>query len=359
VLQTGTDDSRWEAVLGRDSGQDGVFVYGVSSTRIYCRPSCPSRRPLPIRVRFFDHPGAAEKAGYRACLRCRPKDPQRAGLRQVEAAREYIDSHPEENVTLNRLARVARVSPYHLQRTFKRVVGLSPKAYATARRMEQMKARLRRGDSVSRATYDSGFGSASRLYEQARTGLGMTPGAYQRGGQGVTIRFALVSTPLGQALAAATERGLCAVMLGDDASELEQQLRAEYPAATLERNEGELRDYTDAVLNWLAGDEGQDLRLDLGGTSFQLQVWEALRRIPRGETRSYQSIARELGRPAAARAVAGACASNRLALVIPCHRAVRESGEAGGYRWGSERKRQILEQERGQRDSRREATVPA
>ena len=359
MLQTEANDSRWEAVLARDSGQDGAFVYGVSSTGIYCRPSCPSRRPLKVRVRFFGSPEAAEEAGYRSCLRCRPKEALRTGLRQVEAAREYIDSHPEENVTLERLGRVARVSPYHLQRTFKRVMGVTPKAYANARRMDRMKTSLRLGDTVSRATYDAGFGSASRAYEQARTGLGMTPGAYRRGGRGLTIKFALRATPLGQVLAAATGRGLCAVMLGDDSSQLERQLRAEYPAATLARDDGDLGEYMDAVLGCLGGHEVGHLPLDLAGTAFQWQVWEALRRIPRGETRSYQSIARELGRPTAARAVARACASNRLALVIPCHRAVRESGEAAGYRWGMGRKKEILEQERAQRDSRREATVPA
>jgi AraC family transcriptional regulator, regulatory protein of adaptative response / methylated-DNA-[protein]-cysteine methyltransferase len=238
-------------------------------------------------------------------------------------------------------------------------MGVSPKAYANARRMDRMKNGLRRGDTVSRATYDAGFGSASRAYDQARARLGMTPGTYRRGGLGLTIKYSLISAPLGQVLAAATGRGLCAVMLGDDASGLEQQLRAEYPAATLDRDDGELRPYIAAVLDRLAGREGDDVRLDVAGTAFQWQVWEALRRIPPGETRSYQSIARELGRPAAARAVAGACAGNRLALIIPCHRAVRESGEAGGYRWGIQRKRQILEQERSQRDSRREATVPA
>jgi len=249
------------------------------------------------------------------------------------------------------------MSPYHLQRTFKRLVGLSPKAYATAQRMERMKSRLRQGDTVSRATYDAGFGSGSRAYEQARTGLGMTPGAYRRGGQGLEIAYTVVPTAVGQLLAAATDSGLCAVMLGNDTEELERRLRTEYPKAGLRRNDETLKSYVAPIVDRLAGGEDAVIPLDVGGTAFQWQVWEALRRIPLGETRSYQAIARNLGRPAAARAVAQACASNPVALVIPCHRAVSATGEPGGYRWGPELKRQILERERALRDSRREAMV--
>jgi AraC family transcriptional regulator, regulatory protein of adaptative response / methylated-DNA-[protein]-cysteine methyltransferase len=358
VLQT-QEDKLWEAVLARDLGQDGRFVYAVASTGIYCRPSCPSRRPIRARVRFFERPDEAESAGYRECRRCRPRESVRAAIRQVQAAREYLDRHAGENVTLDRLAKVAKMSPYHLQRTFKRVIGLSPKAYTNARRMERMKSRLRQGQTVSRATYDAGYGSGSRAYDQARAGLGMTPGKYRRGGRGLNITYAVVPTPVGQLLAAVTDRGLCAVLLGDDPSELERELRTEYPAATLERNDVALEQYTEPVVARLSGANESLPPLDLAGTDFQLQVWDALRRIPLGETRSYQAIAQEVGRPTAARAVARACASNRLAVVIPCHRAIRELGETGGYRWGAERKRQILEQERAQRDSRRGLTVPA
>jgi AraC family transcriptional regulator, regulatory protein of adaptative response / methylated-DNA-[protein]-cysteine methyltransferase len=353
------DETRWEAVLGRDSGRDSEFVYAVTSTGIYCRPSCPSRRPLRRRVRFFDTPDAAEAAGFRACRRCEPRHSAPAAARQIQCAREYIDEHPDETVTLERLGQLTGMSPYHLQRTFKRVVGVSPKAYASARRLERMKSRLKNGDTVSRATYDAGYGSGSRAYEQARAGLGMTPGVYRIGGRGVHISYAVVPTAVGHLLAAATDRGLCAVMLGDDGSELEAALRKEFPAAEIERNDGELRRYTETVIQGLLGHEAKTVPLDIGGTSFQLQVWEALRRIPAGETRSYQTIAQELGRPTAARAVARACASNRLALVIPCHRAVRETGELGGYRWGPDRKKQILERERARRDSRSEPTVTA
>jgi AraC family transcriptional regulator of adaptative response/methylated-DNA-[protein]-cysteine methyltransferase len=240
-----------------------------------------------------------------------------------------------------------------------RVVGVSPKAYVGARRIERMKSTLRQGHTVSRATYDAGYGSGSRAYEHASAGLGMTPGTYRKGGRGLRIAYSLVPTSVGQLLAAATDRGLCAVMLGDDATELENQLQGEYPAAALERNDTALSQYIGLILERLSGGEDAMLPLDVGGTAFQWQVWEALQRIPPGETRSYQTLAREIGRPTAARAVARACAGNHVALVIPCHRAVREHGEPGGYRWGAERKRQLLEQERAHRDSRSEVTVPA
>jgi AraC family transcriptional regulator, regulatory protein of adaptative response / methylated-DNA-[protein]-cysteine methyltransferase len=351
------DEGRWKAVLERDSSQDGIFVYAVSSTKIYCRPSCPSRRPLRARVSFFETPDQAEIAGYRACLRCEPKNKESAQVRQVQRAREYLDGHPDETVTLDRLSRVAGMSPFHLQRTFKRIVGVSPKAYAGARRLERMKSRLRKGDTVSRATYEAGYGSGSRAYEHARAGLGMTPRAYREGGRGMVISYTVVPTVAGQLLAAATDRGLCAVMLGDDAASLEGALKKEYPEACIEAGNGELQEYTEAVINRLSGQEGAALPLDLRGTAFQRQVWEALRRIPSGETRSYQAIARELGRPSAARAVARACASNKIAVVIPCHRVVRENGEPGGYRWGIGRKRALLDQERKQRVGMRESTV--
>lgn len=340
------DEGRWQAVLARDPGQDGRFVYGVSTTRIYCRPSCPSRRPGRERVSFYSTPDAAEAAGYRACLRCQPRRAGSTAQRQVEQAREYLDQHATEAVTLEQLGRIVGLSPFHLQRTFKRVVGITPKAYASARRLELMKLRLKKGDTVSKATYDAGYGSGSRAYEHAQARLGMTPGAYREGGRGARVRYTVVPTTVGFLLAAATERGLCAVTLGDDAGQLEAALRHEYPAATIERDDQDLKPYTEAIVGHLSGSENDArARLDVKGSTFQWQVWEALRRIPAGETRSYQAIARGLGRPTAARAVARACASNPLALVIPCHRAVREDGGLGGYRWGVERKRRLLEQE--------------
>jgi AraC family transcriptional regulator, regulatory protein of adaptative response / methylated-DNA-[protein]-cysteine methyltransferase len=354
------DQRLWKAVLEKDSGQDGKFVYGVASTRIYCRPSCPSRRPARRRVSFFPTPDAAEAAGYRACRRCEPRNSRRTSDQQVQRAREYLDEHWDETVTLDRLGRVVHMSPYHLQRTFKRVLGVTPKAYASARRLERMKSRLRDGDTVSRATYDAGYGSGSRAYAQARSGMGMTPGTYRNGGRGTRVRYTVVVTEAGHLLTAATDRGLCAVMLGDSAELLESSLRHEYPAAILERDDDGLGEYTRNVVERLSGSANQvGLPVDVAGSAFQWKVWEALRRIPVGQTRSYQAIAQELGRPTAARAVARACASNRLALVIPCHRAVREDGELGGYRWGVDRKRHLLEQERTRRDSHNAAGMTA
>jgi AraC family transcriptional regulator of adaptative response/methylated-DNA-[protein]-cysteine methyltransferase len=346
------DEERWTAVLDRDSSQDGQFVYAVASTGVYCRPSCPSRRPARARVSFFVTPDHAEAAGYRACRRCDPRNPERLALRQIQSAREYLDQHWDETITLDRLSGVVQMSPFHLQRTFKRLLGVTPKAYVSAQRLQRMKARLKKGDTVSRATYEAGFGSGSRAYEQARSGLGMTPGTYRNGGRGMLVRYTIVETDTGHLLAAATERGLCAVMFGDGDKPLESSIRQEYPAAMLERDDEALKQYAEHIIEHLQGRNAANrLPLDVGGSRFQWQVWDALRRIPTGETRSYQTIARELGRPTAARAVARACASNRLALVIPCHRAVREDGELGGYRWGIERKQRILERERRQRDS--------
>jgi AraC family transcriptional regulator of adaptative response/methylated-DNA-[protein]-cysteine methyltransferase len=348
-----TSDWRWTAVLDRDTAADGRFVYAVASTRIYCRPTCPSRRPHRRHVRFFPDPAAAETAGYRACRRCRPSEGEPDAVRRVREAQRYLDQHLDETVTLDRLGREVGLSPWHLQRTFKRLIGTTPRAYAGARRMERMKTRLKRGDSVTRATYEAGYSSPSRVYDGSRAHLGMTPGAYRQGGLGVRIRFTTIPTALGHVLVAATDRGLCSVTLGDDGRVLEAALRREYPAATIERRGDELDGWAGAVLARLAGDEAERVPLDLGGTAFQQRVWEALQRIPRGSTRTYAEIARELGQPAAARAVAGACASNRLALVIPCHRVVRGDGGLGGYRWGVERKRELLARERGPASSGR------
>jgi len=340
------DLTKWQAVMDRDPAYDGRFVYGVATTRIYCRPTCPARRPSRDRVRFYETAEQAESAGYRACRRCHPRTEQSPTSERIDLVRRYIDEHLDETVTLQRLAQLANMSPFHLQRVFKKKVGVSPRAYAGARRLEGMKARLRTGVTVSRASFDAGYASGSRAYEHARTGMGMTPGSYRHGGRGMVISHTVVPTPVGQLLVAATERGLCSLMLGDSAADLEKALRQEYPAATLRTGNGDLEQFTSRVLEQIRGLDTDPVAMDVGGTAFQWQVWDALRRIPAGETRSYRAIAQQLGRPTAARAVARACASNRLALVIPCHRAVRESGELGGYRWGIERKKQILKQER-------------
>ncbi|MGN6393516.1 MAG: bifunctional DNA-binding transcriptional regulator/O6-methylguanine-DNA methyltransferase Ada [Gemmatimonadales bacterium] len=341
-----SDAARWSAVTDRDPAADGRFVYAVASTRVYCRPSCPSRRPLRRNVSFFATPAQAEAAGYRACRRCRPREAETDAVRRVREAKRYLEHHLDERVTLERLGAAVGLSPYHLQRTFKRMTGLSPRAWAGARRMDRMKTRLKEGNTVSRATYDAGFSTLSRAYDHSRRRLGMTPGSYQRGGRGVTIRFTTVSSPLGLVLVAGTERGVSAVRLGDDAAALEAALHEEFPAATLERSDGELRDWAGAVVAMTAGGDGRRVPLDADGTAFQWRVWETLQRIPRGETRTYAQIANDLGQPTAARAVAGACANNPVAVVIPCHRVVRGDGRLGGYRWGMERKRELLEAEK-------------
>jgi AraC family transcriptional regulator of adaptative response/methylated-DNA-[protein]-cysteine methyltransferase len=343
---TPTEAGRWAAVLDRDASADGRFVYAVRSTGIYCRPSCPSRRPKRRNVRFFPTPDEAEAGGFRACRRCHPREGESDAVRQVRRAQQYLERHLDERVTLERLGEAVGLSPYHVQRTFKRITGVSPRAWAGARRMERMKTQLRNGESVSRATYEAGFSSPGRAYEASRARLGMTPGAYRNGGRGVVIRFTTVDTALGAVLIAATDRGLCFVALGEDAGALERELRGEYPAAGIERSDDELRSWAGSVVARLAGDEADRLPLDVPGTEFQWRVWEALQRIPRGETRTYAEVARELGRPSAARAVARACATNQVSLVIPCHRVVRGDGGLGGYRWGIERKRELLAAER-------------
>jgi len=340
------DESRWTAVLGRDAGADGRFVYAVASTGIYCRPSCPSRRPRRAQVSFYPTPAEAEAAGFRACRRCAPGRDETDARRRVRQAREYLERHADDTVTLDRLARVVGLSPYHLQRSFKRTMGMSPKAYASQLRMDRMKAGLREGDTVTRATFGAGYTSLSRAYDDARSRLGMTPGEYRRRGQGIHIRYTVLDTDLGALLVAATDLGVCSVKLGDDAAALEAELRREYDAASVEPDDAELAGWADAVVRRLEGEDSGAIPLDVRGTAFQHRVWEALQRIPAGATRSYSQIARDIGQPSAARAVAGACADNRVAVVIPCHRVVREDGGLGGYRWGVERKVEILRRER-------------
>jgi len=349
----------WAAVESRDDRYDGRFVYAVSSTGIYCRPSCPSRRPRREGVAFFPTPDAAEEAGYRACRRCRPRAATAGGpARAVELARAWLDEHTDEPVTLADLAREVGLSPFYLQRTFKRLTGVTPKEYASARRLERLKDRLKKGDDVTTATYEAGYGSGSRVYEQSDARLGMTPATYRRGGLGAHIRFITVPTPLGRLLVGATERGVCAVLLGDSDEEVAEALRREYPNARIESGEGDgsLRSWAGALLAQIEGTGSRlALPLDVQATAFQWRVWRALQEIPAGETRSYGEIAAALGQPGAARAVASACAHNRVALAIPCHRVVpghggkAGTGDPGGYRWGTERKRELLERERNAR----------
>ncbi|MEO7085002.1 MAG: bifunctional DNA-binding transcriptional regulator/O6-methylguanine-DNA methyltransferase Ada [Gemmatimonadaceae bacterium] len=347
-----TDAAKWRAVEGRDTQFDGQFIYAVRSTGVYCRPSCASRRPLRANVEFFSTPDAAEAAGYRACKRCDPRADRgdAAIARTVEAARAYLDEHYERTISLAELSKKVSSSPSHLQRSFKRILGVSPKQYQTALRIGLFKTRLRAGDTVSRATYEAGFGSSSRVYEQSGKSLGMTPAAFRKGGAGVHIRFTIADAPLGRVLIATTERGVCAVELGATDAEVERALRADFPAATVERNDEAHETWTRAVLGRIRKPGRQtsnQIPLDVNGTAFQQLVWTELQKIPIGEKRSYSEVAESMGRPTATRAVARACATNRIAVVIPCHRVVRGDGELAGYKWGVERKRTLLEEEAG------------
>jgi AraC family transcriptional regulator, regulatory protein of adaptative response / methylated-DNA-[protein]-cysteine methyltransferase len=341
-------DYAWEAVLSRDRRDDGRFVYAVSSTHVYCRPSCPSRRPARIHVRFFDSPQLAESAGYRACLRCRPQSVAGSQAAEwVERARCYLNDHAGEPITLRRLAAHVGLSPFHVQRAFTRMVGLSPKAYQGAKRIERFTASLKRGETVTHAAYEAGFGSSSRLYERVHTDLGMTPSAFRSGGMGVTLRYTTVPTVVGLMLVAVTERGIAAVSLGDTEVALVASLHNDYPKAEFRRDRKGLEEHVAHLLQCFNGRVDVDrLLLDVKATVFQRKVWQALQQIPRGQTRSYQEIARAIGRPTAARAVARACARNPVAVAIPCHRIVRGNGQLAGYRWGLGRKQRLLALER-------------
>ena len=342
-------DARWQAVLARDPAFDGAFVYAVTSTGIYCRPTCPSRRPARDRVRFLASATEAAAAGYRACRRCHP-DRGPAGdptLRAVVDACRAIEEASGTPPSLAQLARRVGLGPHHLQRSFRRRVGVTPRQYADARRVERLRAGLRDGAGVARAQYAAGYGSSSRLYASAPHTLGMTPAVYARGGAGERIRYAVVRSALGALLVAATERGICRVALGTDAATLRRELAGEFHAARLERADASLRRWIESIAVALEGKAPlPGLPIDVRATAFERKVFEALRAIPTGATTTYAELARTIGHPGAARAVGSACARNPVPLVIPCHRVVRADGAAGGYRFGESRKRALLDLER-------------
>lgn len=342
------DEARWQLVLAREVCRNERFVYAVRSTGVYCRPGCPSRRPRRENVMFFPQPDAAEEAGFRPCRRCRPQAarPSSPQIEMIGRACRFIEERADAPFTLANLGDKLQASPYHLERTFKRFLGITPRQYADALRLERLKANLRDDRDVTTALYDAGYGSSRSLYERAPGQLGMTPATYRRGGRGMEISYTTVQSPLGRLLVARTERGICAVSLGDSDDALAQDLRAEYPEAAIRRDGGHLGLWVSKLVSHLCGNEPQlDLPLDVQATAFQWRVWQELRNIPYGETRSYSQIAKALGRPKAVRAVANACAANRTALVIPCHRVVRDTGDPGGYRWGAERQRALLSRE--------------
>ena len=346
--QASKQADHWSAVLARDASFDGAFVYAVRSTGIYCRPSCPSRRPQRQQVEFFALPEAAEQAGFRACRRCRPQNATHHP--QVEMVRRvchYIEANLDRPLTLAEISAHVNLHEHHLQRTFKRLTGITPRQYADARRLDRVKAQLREGQAVASALYEAGYGSSSRLYERANSQLGMTPATYRKRGEGMQINYTIVNCSLGRLLVAATARGVCAVSLGDSDASLAAELLNEYPAAEIKRGDDGLAGWVNQLIAHLNGQQANlNLPLDVQATAFQWRVWEALRAIPRGETRSYGEIARAIGQPTGARAVARACATNPVALVIPCHRVVREGGALGGYRWDVKRKQALLAQEK-------------
>ena len=344
-----SDDDRWGAVVERDPNADGHFVFGVTTTGIYCRPGCPARRPRRENARFFGYPGEAERAGFRPCKRCLPNG---ASVRERHAAAvaracRLIET-AEEMPDLDALSEAAGMSRYHFHRVFKATTGITPRAYASARRAERLRAGLREGSSVTRAIHDAGFGSPSRFYEGAEKALGMAAARYRRGGQAETIRFALGQCSLGAILVAATAKGVCGIHLGDDPEALLRDCEDQFANADLVGGDEAFEGLVARVIALVEEPAlGHDLPLDVRGTAFQQRVWQALSGIPAGSTKSYTAVAVSMGAPGAARAVARACAANPLAVAIPCHRVVRRDGGLAGYRWGVERKAALLEREAG------------
>ena len=343
-----TSAERWHAVLTRDSQSDGRFVFAVTTTGIYCRPSCPARRPRREHVAFHPTPEAAARAGFRPCKRCRPTEPalserHAAAIAKARRVIERADQVP----TLDRLAAAAGMSRFHFQRTFRALTGVTPREYAAAHRADRVRRELRRSSTVTEAIYGSGFNSNSRFYESAPATLGMTPVAFRSGGKGVVIQVGTASTSLGDVLVAATETGVCAILFGTREGDLKQELARRFPNAQFAAADAAFRRILKRVVE-LVQDPALhvDLPLDMRGTLFQQKVWKALRAIPPGETATYTQVAKRIGAPRAIRAVASACAANTLAVAVPCHRVIRGDGSLAGYRWGLDRKRALLERER-------------
>jgi AraC family transcriptional regulator of adaptative response/methylated-DNA-[protein]-cysteine methyltransferase len=341
------NDPRWAAVVARDARAEGTFVYSVKSTGVYCRPSCAARLARPENVRFHATGADAERAGFRPCKRCRPDQPpavERQAAQVAELCR-FIENS-DEMPTLDELATHAELSVFHLHRLFKTVTGLTPRAYAAARRMKRVRAELLTGNTVTEAIYSAGYNSNGRFYEASNQLLGMTPTQFRAGGADTSIRFAVGQCSLGSFLVAATEQGVCAILMGDDPQELTHDLERRFPRARLIGADAKFERLVAQVVGLVERPRtGADLPLDIRGTAFQQRVWQALRAIPPGATSTYSEIARVIGAPRAARAVAKACAANALAVAIPCHRVVRSSGDLSGYRWGVERKRTLLARE--------------
>lgn len=342
-----TEQARWEALAQRDHQADGAFVYGVQTTGVYCRPSCASRQPNRANVRFFEDCSDAEQMGFRACKRCNPRSSSAQGPHTEAIIRACAMIETSETpLTLAELAHTGGLSPFHFQRLFKATVGITPKQYAMTHRLQRVQGRLQQDATVTEAVYNAGFASSSRFYEHGREVLGMKPSTYRDGADGQQISFAVVPSYLGWVLVAATANGICAIDFGDDPESLAERLRARFPRAEFRDSDRDFATWITQVLAFIeAPDQGLELPLDIQGTAFQRRVWAALREIAPGTTASYGDIAGRIGNPKASRAVAQACAANTLAVAIPCHRVVSSNGDLGGYRWGVERKRALLERE--------------
>ncbi|CAG9932133.1 DNA-binding transcriptional dual regulator/DNA repair protein Ada [Candidatus Nitrotoga arctica] len=341
------NDPRWSAVVARDPAAEGTFFYSVKTTGIYCRPSCPSRPARPENVQFHLTAAHAEQAGFRPCKRCQPDQPQMAEPHTTLVTKlcRFIET-AEQTPSLYELAKYAGLSTYHLHRIFKSVIGMTPKAYAAAHRASRVHTGLKRSNTVTEAIYDAGYNSNGHFYEKSNQILGMTPTNYRAGGTNTEIRFAIGQCSLGAILVAASKRGVCAILLGDEPDTLVRNLQDRFPHAIMVGSDAEFEQLVAKVVGFVeAPGIGLDLPLDVRGTAFQQRVWQALQEIPAGETVSYTNVAQRIGAPKAVRAVAGACAANALAVAIPCHRVVRIDGGLSGYRWGVERKRALLDRE--------------
>ena len=345
--KTKTADEQWAAVVARDKAYDGMFYYSVATTGVYCRPSCASRLANRSNVKFHRTCEDAEAAGFRACQRCKPKDssPDQGHLAKVAEACRLIESS-DEALKLDELAESVGLSPFHFHRLFKAATGVTPKAYAVAHRQKRVRGNLKQSGTVTQAIHEAGFNSSARFYETSRQLLGMTPKAYRAGGSEAEIRFAVGQCSLGSILVAQSEKGVCAIFLGDDPEKLLRDLEDKFPLARLIGGDRKFEKLVAKVVGFVESPGiGLDLPLDIRGTAFQHRVWEALRRIPAGKTVSYTDIAQKIGKPNAVRAVAQACAANAIAIAIPCHRVVRNDGALSGYRWGVARKRALLDKE--------------
>lgn len=337
----------WRATLSRDARADGTFVLAVRSTHIYCRPSCPARRPLRRNVVFFRTGVEAEKQGFRPCRRCRPNEVAEPVALVERASRELAKAGEDEGVRFAALAARLNTTPGTLRRAFLQVTGLRPRDLAAALRVARFKKMLREGKKIAEALYETGYGSTSRVYEKSNAQLGMTPATYRKGGKNMKIGYAIAKSSLGKILVGATERGISAVYLGDADAKLLEELRDEYPQAEISAGGGAFEQWVKEIVQRVEGNPPRmELPLDLQATAFQRRVWQELQRIPRGTTRTYTQVARALGSPKAVRAVARACATNPVSIVVPCHRVIREDGSLAGYRWGLSRKEQLLAQER-------------